>query len=65
MVWRGMSRYVKRHSITCFKALSWAIVPFTHGVADVSGDPVHTQSAFYMTVRSHVQLLFILGKDSR
>ena len=50
MVWRGMSRYVKRHSITCFKALSWAIVPFTHGVADVSGDPVHTQSAFYMHV---------------
>ena len=25
MAWRGMSWYVVRHSITCFKALSWAI----------------------------------------
>ena len=32
MAWRGMSRYVERHSITCFKALPWTIVPFTRGV---------------------------------
>ena len=25
MSWRGMSWYVERHSITCFKALIWAI----------------------------------------
>ena len=31
-----MSWYVEKHSITCFKALPWAIVPFTRGVADVS-----------------------------
>ena len=36
MAWRGISWYVEKHSITCFKALSWAIVPFTRGVADVS-----------------------------
>ena len=36
MAWRVLSWYVERHSITCFKALTWAIVPFTHGVADVS-----------------------------
>ena len=36
MAWQGMTWYVERHSITCFKALSWAIVPFTRGVADVS-----------------------------
>ena len=33
--WHGIW-YVERHSITGFKALSWAKVPFTHGVADVS-----------------------------
>ena len=26
MAWRGISWYVERHSITCFKALPWAIV---------------------------------------
>ena len=37
MAWRGMSRYVEKHSITlCFKALPWAIVLFKRGVADVS-----------------------------
>ena len=36
MAWRGMSWYVERHSITCFKALPWAIVPLTCGVADSS-----------------------------
>ena len=36
MAWRGMSWYVARHSITCFKALSWVIVPFTRGVGAVS-----------------------------
>ena len=36
MAWRGMSCYVERHSISCFKALPWAIVLFTRAVADVS-----------------------------
>ena len=36
MAWLGIAWYVERHSITCFKALLWAIVPFTHGVADVN-----------------------------
>ena len=35
MAWRGMSWYVESYRITCIKALSWAIVPFTRGVADV------------------------------
>ena len=36
MAWRDMPWYVERHSIAYFKALPWAIVPFTRGVADVS-----------------------------
>ena len=36
MAWRGTSWYVERYSITRFKALSSAIVPFTRAVADVS-----------------------------
>ena len=42
MVWRGMSWYVERHSITCFKALPWAIVPFTVEWPMSAGGPVHT-----------------------
>ena len=63
MAWRGMPWYVEMYSITCFKTLPWAIVPFTRGVADVSktvGGLVHT----YRNL-SHVQLLFTLGKDSK
>ena len=30
MALRGMSWYVERHSITCFKVLPWAIVLFKH-----------------------------------
>ena len=29
----GMSLYVEMHSITCFMALTWAIVPLTCGVS--------------------------------
>ena len=74
MAWRGMSWYVERHSITCFKALPWAVVPFTrgHGVADVSWrscspvpDPFTSREPFTCIFRSHVQLLFTLGRDSR
>ena len=36
MTWRNMSWYLEGHSITCFKALPWVIIPFTRGVADVS-----------------------------
>ena len=71
MAWRGMSWYVERHSITYFKALPWAIVPFTRGVADVSWrscshvpDPFTSRGPF-TCIRSHVQLLFTLGRDSR
>ena len=41
MAWRGMSWYVERHSITCFKALPWAIVPFTCGWPVSVGGPFH------------------------
>ena len=36
IAWQGISWHVERQSITCFKALPWAIVPFTRGVAVVS-----------------------------
>ena len=74
MAWRGMTWYVERDSITYFKALPWAIVPFTrgHGVADVSWrsfshvpDPFTSSGPFTCTFRSHVQLLFTLGRDNR
>ena len=73
MARRGMSWYVERHSITCFKALPWAIVPFTCGVADVSWkscshipDPfTSTRGPFTLMFRSHVQLLFTVGRDSK
>ena len=72
MAWRGMSWYVESYSITCFKALSWAIVPFTRGVADVSWrscshvpDPFTSRVPFTCMSRSHAQLLFTLGRDSK
>ena len=43
MDWRGMSWYVERHSITCFKALPWA-VPRSHVAMEwpmAVGGPVH------------------------
>ena len=72
MAWRGMSWYVERHSITCFKALPWAIVPFTRGVADVSWrscshvpEPFTSRRPFTRMFHSHVQLLFTLDRDSK
>ena len=71
MAWRGMSWYVERHSISCFKALPWAKVPFTRGVADVSWrscshvpDPFTSRGPFTCMFRSHVQLLFTQGRNS-
>ena len=58
--------------VICFKALSWAIVPFTRGVADDSWrfcshvpDPFTSRGPFTCMFRSHVQLLFTLGRDSK
>ena len=68
LAWRGMPWYVERHSITCFKALPWTIVPFTrgHGVADVSWRSYyHIPDPITCMFRSYVQLLFALGRDSR
>ena len=72
MVWRGMSWYVKRHIITCFKALPRNIVSFTRGVDDVSWrscsyvpDPFTNRRPFTCMFRSHVQLLITLGRDSK
>ena len=68
----SMSWYVESHRITSIKALPWVIVPFTHGVADVNWrscshvpDPFKSKGPFTCMFRSHVQLLFILGKDSK
>ena len=72
MACRGMSWYVERQSITCFKALPWDIVPFTHGVADISWrscsqvpDPFTSKGPFTCMFRLHVQLLFTLDRDSK
>ena len=72
MARRGMSWYVEMHSIACFKALPWAIVPFTRGVADVIWrscshvpDLFTSRGPFTSMLRSHVQLLFTLGRDSK
>ena len=75
LAWQGMSWYVERQSITCFKALPWAIIPFARGVADVSWrscshvpDPFTSRglfTKFTCMFRSHVQLLFTLGRDSK
>ena len=70
--WRGMSWYVESYRITWIKALPWAIVPFTRGVADVNwrsyshiSDPFTSRGPFTCMFRSHVQLLFTLGRDSK
>ena len=72
MALRGRSWYVERHSITCFKALQWAIVPFTRGVADVSWksgshvpDLFTSRGSFTCMLGTHIQLLFTLGRDSK
>ena len=72
MAWRGTSWHVERHSITCFKALPWAIVPFTREVADVSWrscshipDPFTSRGPFTCVFRSQVQFLFTLGRSSK
>ena len=59
-----------RHSITCFKALPWATVPFTSGVADVRlrsevPDLFTSRGPFTCMFQSQVQLLFTLDRDSR
>ena len=58
--------------ISCFITLPWAMVPFTCGEADVSWRScLHVQDPFTSRVtvtcmfRSHVQLLFTLGSDSK
>ena len=68
MAWRSKSWYVERHSIPCFKALPWAIVPFTRGVADVSWrscshgpDQFTSRGPFTFMFCSHVQSLFTLA----
>ena len=72
MARRGMSWYVEMHSIACVKALPWAIVPFTRGVADVIWrscshvpDLFTSRGPFTSIFRSHVQFLFTLGRDSK
>ena len=72
MAWRGMSWYVESYGITCTKALPWAVVPFTRGVADVNWrscshvpDPFKITRPFTCMFRSHVQRLFTLGRDRK
>ena len=65
----GMSLYVEMHSITCFKALPWALVPLTCGVSWMSYSHVPerftSRRPFTCMFRSHVQLLFTLVGDSK
>ena len=71
--WRGMAWYVEMlMRISCFMALPWAMVPFTCGEADVSWrscshvqDPFTSRVTVTCMFRSHVQLLFTLGSDSK
>ena len=70
MAWRSMSWFVESYRIICIKALSWAIVPFTRGVAVVRScshvpDPFTSRRPFTCMFRSHVQLLFTQGRDSK
>ena len=67
MAWRGMSWYVESYRITCIKGVPWAIVwPMS------IGGHVHTyrtrskvEGLFTCMFRSHVQLLFTLGMNSK
>ena len=63
MTWRGMSWYVENYRITCIKALPWAIVHWR--VCPHIPDPFTSRGPFTCMFRSHVQLLFTLGRDSK
>ena len=71
--WRGMAWYVGMLMWnSCFMALPWAMIPFTCREADVSWrsclhvqDPFTSRGTVTCMFRSHVQLLFTLGSDSK
>ena len=71
--WRGIAWYMGLLMlISCFMALHWAVVPFIRRVADVSWrscsqvqDPFTSRGTVTCMFRSHVQLLFTLGIDSK